>query len=465
MGPVRADAGPLPRPYCLRQGAGHARPALSGQEANRYFKQIYEKLATKGRNPNVVSRLEVKDRQRWVQLTIYLKSHGRRGVKCRDGVACRPTRRAPGHGPMTVREMLRTGFGPFETRGATNTELLARLRLLTRMSYMKDAYLGRMRVFWAEGRFRLDKAGPLVDFHAQFGSMPEGEFRHLLRDTRADTGADYRDPSAEDLGAFRLNEPDGAFDAEDIPPEADDQPGEGTDDQDTDSDKEQGPVDADRLDSESDDLDSESDADDLTVAPVLYASDMTPRTTKPQVLRRDNLIVTRVPTDDERALGRESKGMLGQVTEEGKFTKERARRPRLEEDPDYVHFRGKWVLSPLRYPLNQPSNAPWDFLDPTLGGNVESVKELGSKERSRMHTLLGRTFEEGVRVSQWNDALRVLEGAGFVRADMRLYTPWGGVLTPFDSAQDVEVLEGLDDEDRAAIKDTEKRQRYGRLRK
>lgn len=422
----------------------HNRTSIS---ANRLFKKIYQERATTRRNARqelIPSRLEIKERQRWVQLTPYLLSHGRRQIQCRRGAACRPTRRVPEYGPMTVREMLRVGFGPFQSEGALKTEVLRRLRLLLRMSYMKDAYRERMRVFWEKARFKLDGAGQQLDFHEQYGDISEGRFQVLLRDIDGATGADYKDPTAADLEAFRLDEPDEGFDADDIPPEPD-----------------RRVLVEDLEDQKSEDPEEDDEGmDDVIAAPITYGPDGTYRTTKPQVLRQNNVVVTRLPTSEEKALGRQSSGMLGRVSKDGKFTNERARRPRLASDPDYVHFKGKWVLSPLNYPRNTPDNAPWGFMDPELRGTVESVKQL--KDRPAFVSLLGENFPKGVHVSLWDKALAVLEGGGCDPDDMRLYTPWGGVLTPLDTDEDVEVPGDADDAARKVVRWDEERKEQAR---
>ena len=75
----------------------------------------------------------------------------------------------------------------------------------------------------------------------------------------------------------------------------------------------------------------------------------------------------------------------------------------------------------------------------------------------------------GIHVSQWQDAVSILKGKGYDAEDLRLHTPWGGVLTAGDTDLDVEVRGDGDDLTAEKIakkaketKEEKKRDAYGK---
>jgi len=444
--------------------------------ANRYFKKMYDELATVRRDPKIVSHLDVKDQQKWVQLKPYLLSHGQRRVRCKSGFGCRPTKKVPGYGPRTIIDLLQKGFGPHRKNPAIGDEMLKRLKLLLRMSYVKDAYQKRVRMYWDLARYKLDDDKEWIHFNDEFGSMNEAQFREILFEMNPKMGRDYTDPTQEDADIF-TNFENSEVDADDIPmegpgrdetvdaetlPPVDDTDEEDEEDQDEENEEDQ------------DEKDQDEEAEENVPEPLEYTSEGEVKEgTKPQVLRRDGVIVTRSPTQEEIDMteGMKGVGMVGKLFKDGKFVNEMGKRLRLKEDPDYVHFRGKWVLSPVNYPKNNPEHAPWNFLDKELRGEHQSVKlnEMSQEERVKFRTALDEDFPDGIHVSRWQDAVAILKGKGYAAEDLRLYTPWGGVLTAGDTDLDVEVRGDGDDltlvEMKKAARETKekkKREAYGK---
>lgn len=413
--------------------------------ANRYFKKVYDELATVRRDPKIVSHLDVKDQQKWVQLKPYLISHGKRRVRCKSGLGCRPTKKVPGYGPRTIVDLLQKGFGPHRKNPAIGDEMLKRLQLLLRMSYVKDAYQKRVRMYWDLARYKLDDDKEWIHFDDKFGSMNAAQFRAVLFEINPKMGRDYKDPTQEHADIF-TNFDDSEVDADEIPMEG---PGR-TEEVDADT---LPPVDDtdDEEDEEPDeDQDQDEDEEPDEPEPLQYTSEGEIKEgTKPQVLRRDGVIVTRSPTQEEIDLaeGMKGVGMVGKLFKDGKFVNEMGKRARFKEDPDYVHFRGKWVLSPVNYPKNNPEHAPWNFLDKELRGEHQSVKikDMSQEERVKFRTALDDEYPNGIHVSQWQDAVAILKGKGHAAEDLRLHTPWGGVLTAGDTDLDVEVRGDGDD--------------------
>lgn len=384
-------------------------------EANQFMVDYYNKIATKKRHPNLVSKLDVKESQKWVQLTPYLISNGRRKLKCRKRLACRPTKVIEGYGPKSVGEMIEFGFGPFSNNDK-DSQRYERLRLLLRMSYFKDAYKAKVRIFWHDAMYQLKNDdgnfGQKMSFFDQFGKMSEYQFRVVIYDSGG--AADYKDPIEDNVESFLFHNIDASDD--------------------------------DEFDEEEETYQKEVEkkGKKTVIKPIEFEIEndgiFLASNSKPQVLRDDdNEIETRLPTKQEEELGGKLNGMLGKDFENGKFTNEITRRPRHFEDPDYVYFRGKWILSPLNYPYNSPEYAGWDFSDETLRGTVDTIDELTNEKQNKFFDVMEENFPKGVHVSQWKDAILNLVGAGFKKDNLRLYSPWGGVFLPEDGELDVEV--------------------------
>ena len=80
--------------------------------------------------------------------------------------------------------------------------------------------------------------------------------------------------------------------------------------------------------------------------------------------------------------------------------------------------------------------------------------------------------QTGSMWSQWQDAVSILKGKGYDAEDLRLHTPWGGVLTAGDTDLDVEVRGDGDDLTAEKIakkaketKEEKKRDAYGKKHK
>jgi hypothetical protein len=458
--------------------------------ANRFFKKKYDELATVERDKKLVSKLDVKDKQKWVQLKPYLLSHGQRRMRCSKGLSCRPTKKVPGYGPKTIAELLQEGFGPHQKNPPIGDEILKRLKLLLRMAYVKDAYRGRARMYWEVARYKLRGSPEWIHFDKKFGAMNQQQFVEAVDQIDNRMGRDYKDPTQEDADIF-AKFIDGDVDAEEMPMEGPERP-EAIDSDDLlpmddpEDDPEDEPEDDAEDNAEDDAEDDETDAPQTPEEPAKSKEPEEPKeppleytaggeTTsgvKPQVLRRDGGIVTRSPTKAEFELANsmDGVGMVGRLFENGKFGNKMGKRARMRDDPDYVHFRGKWVLSPAKYPKNNAKFAPWNFLDRTLLGEHQTVKlhEMSPEERVKFRTALDSQFPDGIHVSQWQDAVSILKGKGYAAEDLRLHTPWGGVLTAQDTELDVEVRgngdENLTQEElkkkQASNEEKQKRERY-----
>jgi hypothetical protein len=303
--------------------------------------------------------------QQWVQLTPYLQSAGSVAQACgKKGLACRPLRKVDGRGPATVRELIEGKLGPF-TQTSSKAQ---KLKLLLRMSQFKDVHKTNVRVMWKTAQYRFANRNNQArttwrDFHAQYGTMTSAQFGAVL--AAVDSKSTYQDPKANTVQQL-LRAP--------IPANT-----------------------------------SNVRTQLVSRLPIRFTPNaqgtLLPVPRKAQVFRDQNgKVVTRAATAAEIRDGKRVHAKSLTLT----------LLPRMQTDPDYVAYKGKWVL----WPLN-------GRMDPMAEGEVVGHALDLQKAKD--------VFAGGVHVQNWKQYLQTVRNNQIPTDAMRLYTPWGGILHPQDT--------------------------------
>lgn len=345
------------------------------------------------------SSLDLQKQQRWVQLSPYLVSGLTNEILCsskqyKRNKACRPTVAVAGYGPKTVRQLLQGQFHEASTvqdwlnetakdsteHDKTWHENWLKLRLLTRMSFMKDALEQNVTMYWDKARFKI-KGEKVKDFIEEYMNKGPEEFISFLKENDEEVAEAFTEIQYDDDEMMEkvFNEEGNVV------------------------------IDEEGIDIPEEDSPYDDDPEPKTQNPIEYVNGR-PNMFKSQVmLTKYNNPVSRMPTVDERA-------------NEGKNA----------DDNDYTwnDDRQKWLLL--------PDASEVEVMDTGVGNIVnELVKYDQYADMQTKMDELNNDFGSQFSVDKWEEFKTKALERGFKKDEIEFVGDWGGTLRFQDTKDDI----------------------------